>query len=185
MAGRSGMLEKINELDITISKKIRMDHGDSQWWKIITFFAHSGDSWFWLIGLLAVWLLYIEWRSLAAFLIAAILGLAALVMFIKFTVRRSRPPGKWGTIYRNTDPHSFPSGHAARATMLAVIAVLAGPTWAAILMVIWAIIVSLSRVLTGMHYFSDVFVGMLLGIMAGKFSVLIWPLLSALLPAVF
>src|SRR5574340_900957 len=174
------MLEKINELDISISKKIRMDHGDSQWWQIITFFAHSGDSWFWLIGLLAIWAFFREWRSLAAFLIAAILGLAALVMFIKFTVRRRRPPGKWGAMYRNTDPHSFPSGHAARAAMLAVIAIMIGPVWAAILMVIWAIIVSLSRVLTSMHYFSDVFVGMLLGIMAGQFSVLLKPLLSAL-----
>lgn len=179
------MFEKINELDIAISKKIRMDHHETPGWKIVTFFAHSGDSWFWLIGLLVIWLVLPDERNLAAFLIAAILGLAALVMVIKFTVRRSRPPGKWGSIYRNTDPHSFPSGHAARASMLAVIAILAGPLWAAILMVIWAIIVSLSRILTGMHYFSDVFAGFMLGIMAGEFSVLIRPLLTSLLPHIF
>lgn len=179
------MFERINELDITISKKIRMDHRETPWWKIVTFFAHSGDLWFWLIGLLLIWLAFPEQRSLAAFLLAAILGLASLVMLLKFTVRRSRPPGKWGTIYRNTDPHSFPSGHAARAAMLAVIAILAGPLWAALLMAVWAIIVSLSRILTGMHYFSDVFVGFMIGIMAGEFSVLIRPLLAALLPAVF
>lgn len=179
------MFEKINELDIKISKKIRMDHGESQWWKFVTFFAHSGDSWFWLIGLLAIWGFFSQWRSLAAFLFTAILGLAAFVMVVKFTVRRSRPPGKWGSIYRNTDPHSFPSGHAARASMLAVIAILTGPPWVAVIMAVWAILVSLSRVLTGMHYFSDVFVGTMIGIMAGQFSVLLWPLLSALLPAVY
>jgi len=179
------MFEKINALDIKISNQIRMDHGESRWWKYITFFAHSGDSWFWLIGLLAVWLLFKQWRPLTAFLMAAILALAALVMFIKFTVRRSRPPGKWSVTYRNTDPHSFPSGHAARASMLAVITILIAPLWAAVLMVLWAVMVSLSRVLTGMHYFSDVFAGVMLGIVAGQFSVLLLPLLSALLPAIF
>ncbi|MBK7450150.1 MAG: phosphatase PAP2 family protein [Anaerolineales bacterium] len=32
--------------------------------------------------------------------------------------KRKRPEGEWGGIYRNTDPHSFPSGHAARAFSL-------------------------------------------------------------------
>lgn len=179
------MFEKINKFDIRISERIRMDHGESRWWKYITFFAHSGDSWFWLIGLLVFWLVLAEWRTLTAFLITAILGLAAVVMVLKFAVRRRRPPGKWSSAYRNTDPHSFPSGHAARASMLAVIAILIGPPWAAVLMVFWAVMVSLSRVLTGMHYFSDVFAGVMLGIMAGQFSVLLRPLLSALLPAIF
>jgi undecaprenyl-diphosphatase len=179
------MFEKIDAIDSKISKIIRMDHGDSPWWKLVTFFAHSGDSWFWLAGLLAALVLFPTRRSLAAFVIAAILGLAAVVMVVKFTVRRSRPPGEWGTVYRNTDPHSFPSGHAARASMLAVIAVLSGPVWIAVLMVVWALLVSLSRVLTGMHYFSDIVAGILLGIAAGQFVVLIRPLLMTFLPTVF
>ena len=51
-----------------------------------------------------------------------ILGLAGVVLAIKFLVRRERPQGEWGGIYRNTDPHSFPSGHAARAFLIAVVA---------------------------------------------------------------
>lgn len=179
------MFEKINDLDIKISRKFRMDYGESQWWKYITFFAHSGDSWFWVIGLLVIWAFVPERRDTAAFIIAAIVGLAALVMIIKFTVRRRRPPGEWGSIYRNTDPHSFPSGHAARASMLATIAILIGPLWLAVLMVIWGVLVSQSRILTGMHYFSDVFAGILIGIAAGQFSVLLRPVLTALLPLVF
>ena len=179
------MFEKFDAIDIKFSKWVRMDHGESSWWKLVTFFAHSGDSWFWLAGLILVGVFSAAWRSLASFLIFAILGLAAVVMLIKFTVRRSRPPGEWGAIYRNTDPHSFPSGHAARASMLAVIAVLIGPIWAAIAMVLWAILVSLSRVMTGMHYLSDILAGILLGIVAGQFAVLIRPVLTALLPAIF
>jgi undecaprenyl-diphosphatase len=179
------MLAKINKLDSLISVKMRLDHGETPWWKVVTFLAHSGDSWFWVIGLIIAWLILPAWRSLAAFLIATIVALAALVFFIKFVVRRSRPPGKWGSIYRNTDPHSFPSGHAARAAMLAVIAILSGPLWVGILMAAWALLVSLSRIMTGMHYFSDVLVGILLGIVAGQAAVLARPLLSTWLPLIF
>lgn len=179
------MFEKIDAIDVRFSKWVRMDHGKSPWWNLVTFFAHSGDSWFWLAGLILAAVFYSPWRRLAFFIIFAILGLAAVVLLIKFTVRRSRPEGKWGAIYRNTDPHSFPSGHAARASMLAVITVLIGPVWAAVGMVLWAALVSLSRVMTGMHYLSDILAGILLGIVAGQFAVLIRPLLMALLPAVF
>ena len=48
--------------------------------------------------------------------------LAVMVLLIKFRIRRQRPVGEWGRIYRNTDPHSFPSGHAARAFLIATIA---------------------------------------------------------------
>ena len=49
--------------------------------------------------------------------------LAALVLVLKFLIRRRRPEGEWGGIYRQTDPHSFPSGHAARSVLIAVLAV--------------------------------------------------------------
>jgi undecaprenyl-diphosphatase len=181
----SRLFEKIDALDIKISRRVRMDHGSARGWRWVVFFAHSGDSWFWLAGLFLVALFSKPYRHLSDFLIAAILGLAALVMLIKFTVRRRRPPGEWGAVYRNTDPHSFPSGHAARATMLAVIAIVSGPIWSAVALGIWAVLVSLSRVLSGMHYFSDMVAGILIGIAAGQAAVLSRPLLSALLPALF
>jgi len=179
------MLEKISELDDRVSKRFRLDNGDSKYWKLVIFFGHSGDSWFWLAGLLLTLIFAPAWRPLAAFLMAAILGLAGMVMLVKLVVRRSRPPGEWGAIYRNTDPHSFPSGHAARAAMLAVIAILTGPVWGAVLLSVWALAVGLARVMTGMHYLSDVVAGILLGIAAGQISVLIRPLLTALLPMLF
>ena len=90
---------------------------------IAVFFAHSGDSWFWAIGLFAIWISGNSfWKEWAVVQLAGISLLAALVMSIKFLVRRRRPEGEWGSIYRNTDPHSFPSGHAARAFLIAVVA---------------------------------------------------------------
>ena len=85
-------------------------------------------------------------------------------MAIKFTVRRSRPEGEWGSIYRSTDPHSFPSGHAARAAMLAVLALGLGPVWFAVVLLIWAPLVALARVAMGLHYLLDALAGVLIGV---------------------
>jgi undecaprenyl-diphosphatase len=95
-------------------------------------------------------------------------------MVIKFTIRRQRPEGEWGAIYRSTDPHSFPSGHAARAVMLAVVAMGTGPAWFAALLVVWAPLVCLARVAMGVHYLSDILAGMLLGLVLGGITLWIF-----------
>lgn len=130
--------------------------------------AHSGDSWFWLAGLALVWL-WGEgfWRERALQLAVGILVAAALVMLVKFTVRRRRPQGEWGGIYRSTDPHSFPSGHAARAFMLAALALGQGPGWLGAILALWAPLVALARVSMGVHYLSDVLAGAAFGVLAG------------------
>jgi undecaprenyl-diphosphatase len=130
--------------------------------------AHSGDSWFWLVGLILVWWLGTDyWKQRAVALGIGILVTALVVMAIKFTVRRSRPEGEWGQIYRSTDPHSFPSGHAARSMMLAVMALGMGPLWFGLVLLAWAPLVSLARVMLGVHYPSDVLAGMALGAVLG------------------
>lgn len=129
------------------------------------FFAHSADSWFWGAALILLWLVSNStWRRWEVVEFVGISGLAVLVMGIKFLVRRRRPEGEWGGIYRNTDPHSFPSGHAARAFLIAVVASALAPLWLAVLLWIWAPIVSIARVAMGVHYVSDVVAGAALGI---------------------
>jgi len=138
--------------------------------------AHSGDSWFWLLGLALVWWLGGDfWRERAQDLAVGILLTAILVMVVKFTVRRRRPEGEWGKIYRSTDPHSFPSGHAARAVMLAVMALGLGPAWFAVLLCAWAPLVVLARVAMGLHYLSDVVAGALFGLAMGIITLRLLP----------
>jgi undecaprenyl-diphosphatase len=138
--------------------------------------AHSGDSWFWLAGLGILWLTaHDPWRAWAAKMALSILALAVIVMIIKFSIRRERPAGEWGAIYRRSDPHSFPSGHAARAVMLAVLAIGWGPAWLAVLLALWAPLVSLARVLMGLHYPTDVIAGGAIGLLGGVISVLLFP----------
>jgi undecaprenyl-diphosphatase len=130
--------------------------------------AHSGDSWFRLLGLVVLyWLGPETWHRLLAIFFFGIILTAAVVFAIKFTVRRRRPEGEWGNIYRNTDPHSFPSGHAARAGMLAILAIGSGPLWLGLLLAVWAPIVGLARVAMGVHYLSDVVAGLVLGVIIG------------------
>jgi undecaprenyl-diphosphatase len=182
----SMILKKILELDALWSQRVRMDPVNHRWFRIPAFLAHSGDSWFWLAGLGIVWLLTTgEWHTRSALLAIGVVGLAVVVLTIKFTIRRQRPPGEWGAIYRNTDPHSFPSGHAARAALLAVLAIGLGPVWFGWLVAIWAPFVSLARVVTGVHYLSDILAGILFGMLAGGFMLMIAPLLIAFFPFLF
>lgn len=156
------------ELDERLSARLRVAEKPGLLRTAAVLIGHSGDSWFWLAGLAVLYFTGPEYWKMRALILAIGIAVTALVvMVIKFTVRRKRPEGELGKIYRQTDPHSFPSGHAARAVMLAVIEVGLGPTWLGILLVIWAILVVLARVLMGVHYLSDVLAGALLGWLVG------------------
>lgn len=165
-------LRTLLEWDNRLSNRIRIAEQPGRLRSLAIFFAHSGDSWFWGLGLIVLWLLsnVSFWKNWAVIEFVGISVLAALVMTLKFTIRRRRPHGEWGSIYRNTDPHSFPSGHAARAFLIAVIASGLGPAWLAGLLWLWAPLVSLARVAMGVHYLSDVVAGALIGLLMGLIS---------------
>jgi undecaprenyl-diphosphatase len=98
---------------------------------------------------------------------------AVFVLVLKFIIQRPRPEGDWGQVYRRSDPHSFPSGHAARATMLTVIMILSGYYWVGLIMVAWTVLVDISRIKLGVHYLSDIIVGTIIGLVIGTIVVLV------------
>ncbi|MCJ7693891.1 MAG: phosphatase PAP2 family protein [Anaerolineaceae bacterium] len=179
-------LDKILEADARISSKLLHKESKGLWHSISVFFAHSGDSWFWFAALILIWFFGNDaWHNRSAFLSVGLAILAVLVLLMKFTIKRRRPEGEWGNIYRATDPHSFPSGHAARAAALAVMAFGVGPFWFAVSLALWAPLVGIARVRLGVHFLSDVIVGWLIGIMTGIIALATLPLIQTLVPFIF
>ena len=168
------------ELDARLSNRMRVAEKPGALRNIAIVLAHSGDSWFWGAALILFWFFGDPaWREWDVVEFVGISLLAVLVMGIKFLVRRRRPEGEWGGIYRNTDPHSFPSGHAARAFLIAVIGTALGPAWLGVVLWIWAPLVALARVAMGVHYLSDVIAGAILGILTGVLFLTVYQALFA------
>lgn len=161
-------IQKFLNMDAQLSSRLRIAEAPGVLRTAAIWFAHSGDSWFWLLGL-GLYLIFgsDEWRELALTLIVGILITAIFVLVVKFSVRRRRPEGEWGGVYRSTDPHSFPSGHAARCMLIAILVVTLGPVWLGVLLLIWAPLVSMARVAMGVHYLSDILAGMAIGALLG------------------
>ena len=177
-------IQKFLDLDSQLSSRLRIAEEPGVLRTVAIWFAHSGDSWFWLLGLVLYFIFgNDEWRELVFTLIIGIIITALFVLVVKFSVRRRRPEGEWGGVYRSTDPHSFPSGHAARCMLIAVLMVTLGPVWLGVLLLIWAPLVSLARVAMGVHYLSDILAGMVIGTLLGwVVLILVAPYTSEFLP---
>jgi len=181
------MLQTLNRLDTRLSGQFRIQKSHSLW-RPAVILAHSGDSWLWAAGVGLVWLARLggaDTLRFAAILEISIVFQALFVYALKTVIKRRRPDGEWGEFYRQYDPHSFPSGHATRAVLLAVLAAGLGPAWFAWVMLIWVPLVCVSRVITGVHYLSDILGGMLLGLLMGLAMIALSPLLARWLPFLF
>ena len=151
----------------------RVDSRAPPLWSVIL--GHSADT----ITVIALLLLVVSSytgmpRRVALSTLFATLVLGVLVALVKRIFRRERPPGEWGKIYRRTDPYAFPSGHAARVGMLAVVAWQAGPAVLAVSLSVWSLAVCASRLALGVHRRIDILCGLGLGVAFG----LLWTILS-------
>ena len=105
--------------------------------------------------------------GLRAALVMAGAGLVGLTIYkvMKSRLVRERPYISYPDILSGTAPldrYSFPSGHTLHAVMFTTIAVSYFPALVAIL-IPFALLVALSRVILGLHYPTDVIVGAFIG----------------------
>ena len=178
--------QKLLLADETVSVKLILPEGKKIWQVFFSLLSHSCDSWLWLAGLFLLWLFgNPALKQTAVFWSLGLVVLAVLVLLIKFSIQRPRPEGQWGQIYRVTDPHSFPSGHAARAAAIVVMSSQVGSTGLVVALGVWAVLVGISRVSLKLHFFSDILVGWLIGLISGLFMVNFFPKLLAQFPAFF
>lgn len=182
----NAMLQRLLTHDARLTDRLRLNPAGSAWWSLSVILAHSGDSWLCMIALVTLWLTTGgAWHRTAALMAIAVVLQALVIFAVKQAIRRERPRGEWGGIYRSIDPHSFPSGHATRAVLLAVVAVGLGPAWFGLLLAIWAPLVCVARVATGVHFLSDVVVGAVIGALMGLLVLALQNPIMALLPVLF
>ena len=94
-----------------------------------------------------------------------------IVSVFRYVVNRKRPYERFDlppVIVKNTKGKSFPSRHVFSAYMIAMTFLLATPwTLAGCALLLAAVFLSVLRVVSGVHYPSDVAAGALAGIVAG------------------
>jgi len=180
MAGQPGLCDRIQSLDTSLTTPLTLSPGRGPAQLAALALAHSGDSIVWA-GLCALaWFLGdTRWKDRALVVFAGLVIAEIVVVGVKMCIRRPRPPGNAGMIYRKADPFSFPSGHAARATMLCLLAVVFGPRAAIIAVMIWSPFMVLSRVAIGLHYVFDVAGGIILGVLLTMALLSLTPLLTS------
>jgi membrane-associated phospholipid phosphatase len=168
-------IRRLLETDASLTARLNVSGRAGRVRRTLAFLAHSGDSWFMIPVMGIIWLLGDStWKWRMVIMVIAICITALVAVGLKFVIRRQRPAGDWGLVYRSTDPHSFPSGHAARLTMLAILSLHTGPAWFAVALCVWAPLVALARVGMGVHYITDVLGGAVLGIAFGLLFICIF-----------
>jgi undecaprenyl-diphosphatase len=159
-------MDRLLAFDATLSQRFVLPL-QSDGWRLARLVAHLGDGPYVCGGLGGGYLLAWLWRDTYLYqadltIILIVLTAMMAVTLIKFVVRRERPapPGEFVTF--QYDAYSFPSGHAARMAALAVSFTFFFPALG-LLVVLVALSVALARVAVGIHYLSDVVVGLAVG----------------------
>lgn len=163
---RSPSLMRLRRLDLAICLSFHRMAGNRYWERLFAVVSRLGDGIFWY-GLMVLMLL-VQGRDAATAVIHMLTcGLICLSLYkwIKTKTTRTRPCHYTDAIQLTVQPldqYSFPSGHTLHAVSFTVIGVAYYPLlgW---LLIPFAVLVALSRLVMGLHYPSDVIAGAVLG----------------------
>ncbi len=166
--------KRIDQIDHRLSSRICIANQKSPLGRVAFITANSGDlrvvfgvlGLFWLLGKRT-------WHRKIALIAAGMVAEESVIQASQHLINRRRPEGKVNPPVRDTDPTSFPSGHAARTATIATIMLGEKPLWAGLALMGWALSVSLARVAIGRHFISDTLVGLVTGSLIGG-GILLW-----------
>lgn len=131
--------------------------------------------WQWLASY-AIWIFILSTIALAFvdqaffwFIVIPVMTTQGVALLLQMMIRRDRPPLSVASIVMWTRTPSFPSAHAATSMAFALtIATIVLPygNWgifAATMFCVLAVAIALARVMVGVHFLSDIIVGMVVG----------------------
>jgi undecaprenyl-diphosphatase len=180
MEPTSGLVPRLEALDARMTRSLTLPARLRLPGLLALGLAHSGDSWVWGGLLAAAWFLGgPAWKARAIVTFAGLVVAELATVGIKMLVKRPRPAGTSGAIYRRMDPYSMPSGHAARAVMLCILSFLMGPPAAFWAILAWSPVMVLARIAIGIHYVFDVILGAVMGALLTGMLWLVVPLVAA------
>ncbi|HJR15174.1 MAG TPA: phosphatase PAP2 family protein [Rhodanobacteraceae bacterium] len=136
--------------------------------------SRLGDGWFWY-ALMVVLAAFGGTRGIVAALQMLVTGFVAWLVYrtLKLHTRRLRPFRAHSDVIARAaalDEFSFPSGHTLHAVSFTIVAV----GWFPVLtlpLIVFTVLVAISRVALGLHYPTDVLAGALIGTALGALSV--------------
>jgi len=136
--------------------------------------SRLGDGGFWY-GLMIVLAVLGGTRGIVAALQMLGTGLVAWLLYrtLKLHTRRPRPFRAHPDVTARAavlDEYSFPSGHTLHAVSFTIVAVAWFP-FLALPLIVFTVLVAMSRVVLGLHYPTDVLAGVLIGTALGAVSV--------------
>ncbi len=159
------MLARLGSLDAALSAALTIPEERRVARLAVLGVAHTGDSPVWAVLLVLAWFAGGEpWRVPVIMGAIGLVAAEIAVVLIKMIFKRPRPAGTDGRIYRRYDPYSLPSGHAARAAMLAILSGTFSPLPVFIAIMVWGPVMLVSRIAIGIHYVLDVVAGIAVGI---------------------
>ncbi|MGR5238041.1 phosphatase PAP2 family protein [Vibrio alfacsensis] len=166
----------IAKFDLALSRVCLRHRFNRQVAMISKGISHSGDGPLYLaLGLLA-WLLdkaHGQWFMLAG-LLAFTIELP-IYWLLKNSVKRRRPEELHACLpafITPSDRYSLPSGHTAAGFVMATVTSHFYPDLASVAFS-WASLIGLSRILLGVHFFTDIIIGALLGSFCGAIAIVI------------
>jgi undecaprenyl-diphosphatase len=133
--------------------------------------THLGTGFLWV----AIYVLFFGFfnnyfgRLILTLILAELIGLLTIII-LKYMTKRKRPDTHYKHFYLTPwNKYSFPSHHALRSFIIAVIA---GTYFPRLLpyLIVMAATVSFSRIYLSKHYLSDVLAGVLLGVLVAMAS---------------
>ena len=177
------MLKKIFEFDNRVSVYWTNRHFSVKTTKFLKFYVRLGDGYIW-----ALFIAFLIWKigvdSFLPILWQALVSLAMSLLIyegVKLSTKRPRPFAANPQIKAEVPPldkYSFPSGHTMNNLAVASTVFYCVPQYGWVMMLLpftWGLL----RVYFGVHWFSDIVCGFLLGILSFLLGHALWIPLSA------